>query len=410
MHVESTGQGSPGPGNPFLADFPILSSTVHERGFIYFDNAATTLKPRPVIEAVSSYYEKYTSNVSRGNHYISEIATLAFESAREKVASFIKAQSNEIIFTYNCTDSINLVASALSLTPEDEVVISVMEHHSNHLPWHGRARLKIVGVDSSGCIDLNQLQDAITDKTKLVSLSCLSNVTGNIQPVKAAVALARERGVLTLLDAAQAIGHFPFDVRELGCDFLAFSAHKMLGPSGVGVLYARQEAQAALRPVRYGGGMTNKLTRDGVVFRDGPARFEAGTPGIEGIIAFGAAVDYFRKQGFDAIRTQLEELESYCWSKLSQMDAIVHPFPMAPKHAPIFAFRPRKPGVDLNYVTRILSDSHGLALSAGYQCCQPLYEAFNVNGAIRVSLYIYNTRAEIDRLVGALEELRYFIA
>ncbi|WP_233104215.1 aminotransferase class V-fold PLP-dependent enzyme [Haliangium ochraceum] len=376
---------------------------------MYFDNAATTLKPRSVINAVCEYYERYTSNVARGEHRFAERVTTAFEATREKVASFISAKVNEITFTFSCTDSINLVSSFLALQADDEIIVSVLEHHSNYLPWRSKARVSSIPLDSDGIIDLERLKQSLTPKTRLVAMSWVSNVTGNVQPIAEVVRIAHEHGCYVLVDAAQAAGHFPIDVTALGCDFLAFSAHKMLGPSGVGVLYLKEALHEGLPPVRYGGGMVNKVLHDDVIFHNGPTRYEAGTPNIEGILAFGAAIDYLVQHGMGAIHEHLHQLEQYAWEQLSELDGIVFPFARAPEHVPIFTFRPRQNTLDLRYLARLLSDSYDIAVTSGYQCCQPFYDATGVAGALRASLYLYNTTEEIDRLVKALQELRPFL-
>ena len=392
-------------------DFPLLiRESTTGRPSVYLDNAATTLKPQPVIDAISAYYREYTSNVGRANHQFAEIVNAKFESCRENVASFMGAKKREVIFTSGCTDSINLASMLLNLERDDEVVVSILEHHSNYLPWQSRARVKTVLTDGTGVIDLDRLRDAITPRTRLVALTYLSNVTGNVQPVREAIRIARERGVLVFIDAAQAMGHFPVDVTELGCDFLAFSAHKMLGPTGVGVLYIREDLHRHLRPVRYGGGMVSNIKHGAVTYRDGPAMFEAGTPNIEGILAFGAAVSYIQRLGLPAIAQRLNELEQYGWKQLSQFEELIFPFPRHADHAAIFTFRPRSETCDLSFLVQILSDTYGIALNQGYQCSQPLYEWRGVRGAIRTSLYFYNTFSEIDQLVDGLRELRPFFA
>lgn len=399
------------PSRPsFRDDFPILAATSGDhRPVIYFDNAATTLKPRSVIDAVRQFYESYTSNVARGEHRFAEHVTSAFEATREKLASFLSTRSSEIIFTFGCTDSINLVSSVLDLDQDDEVAVSILEHHSNYLPWWSRSRVKVIPVDEQGVIDLNRLEEQLSPKTRLVAMSWVSNVTGNIQPIAEVVRIAHERGCLVLVDAAQAAGHFPIDVTELGCDFLALSAHKMLGPSGVGVLFMKEDLQASLAPGRYGGGMVNKVMHDDVIFHNGPKRFEAGTPNIEGILAFGAAIDYLVMHGMDSIHHHLHALEQYAWEQLGTLDGINFPFPRTSSHIPIFTLRPRNESFDLRYLARILSDTHNIALTSGYQCCQPLYDAIGVPGALRASMYIYNTPDEVDLLVHALRELSPFL-
>lgn len=390
-------------------DFPILRTGRNRPKFVYLDNAATTLKPASVIDAVVGFYRAFTSNVSRGNHRHAETATAAFDDTRERTASFLKAKKNEIVFTLNGTDAINQVASFLNLGRKDLVVNSIVDHHSNHLPWLNRCRVSSVGLTDSGIIDRKALAAALAKAPKLVAINHVSNITGNIQPVREIVKLARRAGALTLVDAAQSVGHLPIDVRDLDCDFLAFSAHKMLGPSGVGVLYGKEELLERMGPTRFGGGMVEKVGHRSTQYKESPYRFEAGTPAIEGVIGFGKAVEYLMDKGFGAIRLHLDDLDSYARRRLSELDFIRLPFALAPKHAPIFTFRPTKPDTDLGYIARILSDTHGIAVNAGYQCCQPLYHAHDLAGAIRASFYIYNSRDDVDALIKALSSIRLLL-
>ncbi|HRD69369.1 MAG TPA: cysteine desulfurase [Legionella sp.] len=391
-------------------DFPMLNNTEEDKKFIYMDNASTTLKPQIVIDAVNKFYTTYTTNISRSSHFLSEEVFFLFEQTREKIASFINAKKNEIVFTYNCTDSINLVASGLELNKNDEVILSVLEHHSNFLPWQARAQLKIIKTDQNGLIDLEHLRDQITNKTKLLSLTYLSNVTGNVQPIKEAIAIAREKGILCMVDAAQAVGHIPVDVFNLDCDFMAFSAHKMLGPSGVGVLYGKSELLEKVHPSRCGGGMANKVLLDNISYLPVPSKYEAGTLNIEGILGFNSAIDYINTIGIDNICNHLDMLESYCKTQLESTGLVTFPFAFAEDHAPIFSFRPNNPKLRIEYIANVLSDVHGIALREGYQCAQPLYVANGLDGSIRVSLYLYNTFNEIDALINALYDMRILLS
>lgn len=393
--------------NLWRIDFPMLNEENHDKKFIYMDSASTTLKPTMVIDAVSKFYTNYTSNVSRSSHFLSEKVFEAYDLVREKVASFVNARKNEIIFTHNCTDSINQVVRGLCLKKDDEVILSILEHHSNFLPWYEHATVKIVRVDENGMIDLNHLHELTTDKTKLIAATYISNVTGNIQPTKDIVQIAKEKGVLSLIDAAQAVGHLPIDVFDVDCDFLVFSAHKMLGPSGVGVLYVKEEAFGTLSPPQYGGGMVNKVTSQHIDYFTGYSLFEAGTPNIEGILGLGAAIDYLEQAGMQRITSYLDHLETYCRQELLSSNLVNFPFPMtASVHSPIFAFVPQNNKADIRYISNVLSDVHGIAVRDGFQCAQPLYSSENLNGAIRVSLYLYNTIEEIDALIYALNKLR----
>ncbi|HXW53287.1 MAG TPA: cysteine desulfurase [Myxococcota bacterium] len=387
-------------------DFPVFTQFPE---LVYFDNASTTQKPLSVITSMANCLTQGASNIHRSVHRHAEEATIRFEDARELLASFIRADKNEIIFTHNCTDAINLAADLLQLTKEDQVICSIAEHHSNYLPWAQKASVIALELNDQGIIDLNQLERAFTKKTKILALSYVSNTTGNIQPVKEAISLAESKGVLTLIDAAQAIGHFPVDVGALGCDFLAFSAHKMLGPTGVGVLYGKRDLLHKLSPMRLGGGMVNHIEASKINFKGPPHGFEAGTPNIEGVIAFGKTIEYFLLHGFDTIERHLKDLESYFKNRFLGSPYVTSAFPINEQHVPIFTFVPTHGRIDLNQLGRVFSDTYQIALSVGVQCCQPLYHSFNLPGAIRASLYVYNTREEIDRFFAAVDDMKDFL-
>jgi cysteine desulfurase / selenocysteine lyase len=372
---------------------------------IYFDSAATSLKPRAVLEAMQAYYQGYCSNVGRANHLHAEEATLAYESVRSKTAQFLRCRTDEVIFTMNCTDAINLAAQALGLTPEDEVIVSELEHHSNLLPWRVRAAVRVVRSDASGQVDLDHLRTLLAARpARLVACTYVSNITGNVQPVAAVCALAHEFGAVCLIDAAQAVGHLAVDVSALGCDLLAFSGHKMFGPAGVGVLFVRRELQAGLQAGRTGGGMVNRVDHEDFEFHAGPMRFEAGTPNVEGVLGFGAALDYLQQLGQAAIEEQDRDLEAHFRRQVQDLEGLEFPFPWAAHHLPIFTFVPAS-GIDVAYVSRLLSDNHRIATNAGYQCNQPLYRARGIQGGIRVSMHVYNSRSDVDKLVQALRDI-----
>ncbi len=386
------------------ADFAMLSS-----GNIYLDSSSTSLKPVQVAHAIGRVYNHHCSNVGRSNHQIAEHITSEFENVRTQVALMLNCYVDEAAFSFNCTDSINTVANSLHLTSEDQVIISELEHHSNLLPWLNRAKVKIVRTLESGRIDLDHLEELLKTTTRLVSVTHASNVTGNVQPVKEICRLAKQYGAVSLIDGAQAVGHFPVDVKDVGCDFYAFSAHKMLGPSGVGVLYMRRDVQSQLGFSRYGGGMVNMVTSDAISYLTGPAKFEAGTPNIEGVIGFGAALDYIANVGVDYIQRHNRSLSDYFISHQNADRNIIYPFPLAPDRIPIFTFRP-KGNIDINYISRIMSDRYKIAVSTGYQCNQLLYRKKNIDGAIRISLHVYNNLSDIDVFYQAIEELEMFLA
>ncbi|CRM54690.1 putative cysteine desulfurase [Pseudomonas sp. 24 E 13] len=387
-------------------DFPFLQDNQR----IYFDSSSTSLKPTPVIEAITDYYRNAASNVGRSNHQYAQLSSQLYEASRNKVAGFLGGSADEVIFTANCTDSINLVANALSLGKDDHVVVSPLEHHSNLLPWLFGCRVTVARLDQSGCIDLDHLDSLLAaDPAKLVAVCHASNVTGNVQPVRQLCAIARARGALSLVDAAQTVGHIPVNVGHMACDFLALSGHKMFGPSGIGVLYVRRDLQASMKCHRYGGGMVNKVGSDDISFQSGPGRFEAGTPNIEGAIGLGAAVDYINSLGVQLVHDHDKDLERYFSSQIRTVRNIEMAFPLAPQHLPIFPIVPAG-NVELGFVSRILSDRYDIAVSSGFQCNQPLYRSSGINGALRVSMHLYNTRQDIDRLMTALRDLEDLLA
>jgi cysteine desulfurase/selenocysteine lyase len=395
-------------GSPFKADFPLFARE-ENADYVYFDSAATTLKPASVIRAVANYHETVTSNVHRSIHVHAEASTIAFEGVREGVAHFIRCDRSEVVFTHNCTDAINVAADLLDLDPDDEIIVTRLEHHSNFLPWCGRAKVRMIGVNKEGVVNLEQLVAAIGPRTRLVAVAYVSNVTGNVQPVAEVVRIAREHGIPTLVDGAQAVGHFPVDMAALGCDFFCFSAHKMLGPSGVGVLYVRQEVQGRLHPRRLGGGMVNMVSTDSFTMKQPPYCYEAGTPNIEGVIGFGRALEWFATRGFGPIGEHLDDLERYFRGRLADCTLIRPAFPFAERHLGIFSFVPARKSIDLNHFGRILSDSWQIALSVGVQCCQPYYQHHGLDGALRASLYVYNTRDDVDRFFEAIESISMFL-
>jgi len=390
-------------------DFPILSRQVHGKPLIYLDNAATTQKPLSVIETESRYYEWLNSNIHRGIHTLSEEATTEYEGARAKVAQFIGAAAPEsVIFTRNATEAINLVAYSWgrkNLKAGDEILLSAIEHHSNLVPWQMTAqatgaKLQFIPLTPEGKLDLSQLDKLLTRKTKLLAVTAMSNVLGTITPVRELTRKAHAVGAKVLIDGAQSVPHLVTRVADLQCDFLAFSAHKMLGPTGVGVLYGKPEILDAMEPFMGGGDMILEVWRDHSTWNELPWKFEAGTPNIAGVIAFGAAIDYLNKIGMEAVRQHEKELTAYALDQLAQ-DPQVHLF--GPRNAE------RRGGViSFNYGTvhphdiGTLLDQEGIAIRAGHHCCQPFMRDQGISGTARASFYIYNTREEVDALVKAL--------
>jgi cysteine desulfurase/selenocysteine lyase len=398
-------------------DFPILGRRVHGKPLVYLDNAATTQKPRAVIEALVHFYEHQNANIHRAIHTLGEEATAAYEETRAKVARFINAPRPEnIVFTRSATEALNLVASAwgrANVGPGDEIVLTQMEHHSNMVPWQRLAQevgatVKYIGVTDEGSLDLDGLDDIITEKTKLVSVTQVSNAFGTINPLAKIIAAAHRRGALAVVDAAQSVPHMPVDVQAMDCDFLAFSGHKMLGPTGVGVLYARYELLQAMQPYQSGGEMISRVRLEGATWNDVPWKFEAGTPNIAGVIAFGAALDYLSALGMDSVRAHEQELTAYALGRLRRLEDIISYGPQdASQRGGVVSFN--YPDIHPHDVGTIL-DRQGVAIRGGHHCAQPLMRRFDIAGTARASFYIYNTVEEVDALVEGIEKARAFFS
>ncbi|MBI3953382.1 MAG: cysteine desulfurase [Chloroflexi bacterium] len=397
-------------------DFPILSRVVHGKPLVYLDNAATSQKPRQVIDALVKYYTEYNANIHRGVYLLSQEATEVYEQAREKVAKFINSPGFEsIIFTRNTTEAINLVAYAWgrgNISAGDEIVLSGMEHHSNMVPWQLLAKergatLRFVEVLDDGTLNIEQLYSLINGRTKLVAMTQMSNVLGTITPVEEIVRAAHDQGALCLIDGAQSAAHLPVDVQQLGCDFFAFSAHKMLGPTGVGVLYGRRELLEEMPPFLGGGDMIMSVSLREATWNDLPYKFEAGTPNIADVIAFGEAVDYLARLGMKNVRQHEKELTAYALAALGELGPDIRIF--GPRHAEqkggVISFEyggihPHDLGTALDY--------EGVAIRAGHHCAQPLMERLGVPATARASFYLYNTKEEVDVLVSALKKARAY--
>jgi len=396
-------------------DFPILQRRVHGKPLVYLDNAATTQKPRAVIEALVHFYEHHNANIHRAIHALGEEATSAYEETRAKVAQFINAPRPEcIVFTRNTTEAINLVAYAWgrqNLGPGDEIVLTEMEHHSNLVPWQRLAQetgatVKYIGVTDEGTLALNGLDSFIGERTKLVAVTHVSNALGTINPVEDIVAAAHRRGAIVVLDGAQSAPHMPVDVQALDCDFYAFSAHKMLGPTGVGVLCGRYELLDAMQPFLTGGEMIRRVRLDGAAWNDVPWKFEAGTPNIADVIAFSAALDYLTALGMANVRAHEEALTAYALRRLRQREELIIYGPLdASRRGGVVSFN--YPDIHPHDVGTIL-DREGVAIRAGHHCAQPLMNRFGVAGTVRASFYIYNTAEEVDALLDGIEKVRAF--
>ncbi len=398
--------------NRLRSQFPLLAREIDGRPLAFLDSASTTPKPRAVIDAVVNYYENCTANVHRGVHVLGEEATRLYDAARLEVAGLLGAGPDELIFVRGTTEAINLVAHSMCLTKEDEVVFPASEHHANWLPWRHNAHPVPMPIDADGVPRWETLPDLLTPRTKLVSIGHVSNVTGAIAPVADVVAAAHARGIPVLLDAAQSLSHLSIDVKKLGVDFLAASAHKAFGPTGVGVLYARRERMAEFPLYQVGGGMV-ALNEDigevdrGFVPRDAPFRFEAGTPAIEAAIGFGAAVRWMRAIGMDAIRAHDTALAARMTRELSAIPGVrvlAADLPIE-KRVALVTFVVDAPAMSQENVARALCDMFGVCVSGGYHCTHVLHARAKLDGTVRASPHVYNTAAEIDRLVEGVREI-----
>ncbi|MEI6781275.1 MAG: cysteine desulfurase [Verrucomicrobiota bacterium] len=397
------------------SDFPILDQKVHGQPLIYLDNAATTQKPRAVVEALRNYYEHDNANVHRGIHELSNRATTAFEAARTCAAKFINARSaDEIIFTRGTTEGINLVAQAWgseNIKAGDSILLTEMEHHSNIVPWQllaertGAQLVYLPVTGDIGLLDLSRLDEFLTPKVKLLAMTHISNSLGTINPVVELCARARQLGVTTLVDAAQSAGHRPIDVQEIGCDFLALSGHKMCGPTGIGVLYGREEVLESMPPYQGGGEMILNVEFQRSTWKDSPHRFEAGTPDISGAVGLHAAMDYLDQIGRINIAQHDQELGAYAYAKLAELKQGIRLFGPHIGRAGLASFLLKD--VHAHDVVTV-ADQRGIALRGGHHCNQPLMRKLGVESTARASFYFYNTTAEIDRFVEVLGEIQKF--
>jgi cysteine desulfurase/selenocysteine lyase len=394
-------------------DFPILAREVYGKPLVYLDNGASAQKPQAVIDAVTKAYSHEYANVHRGLHYLSNTATDNYEAARETVRRFLNAGSvNDIVFTKSTTEAINLVAYGLGgkfFAEDDEIVLSIMEHHSNIVPWHFHrerhgAKLKWVYVREDGSFDLDAFKDALSERTKLVAITHMSNVLGTVVPVKEICEIAHERGIQVLVDGSQSAVHMPVDVQDIGCDYYVFTGHKVYGPSGIGVLYGKPERLEALRPFQGGGEMILDVTEDDVTYNAPPHRFEAGTPPIVQAIGLGAALDYMDSVGRENIARHEEDLKVYAHEKLRQINSL-RIFGDAPEKGAIISFEIE--GAHAHDVSTII-DRSGVAVRAGTHCAQPLLAKYGVTSTCRASFGMYNTRDEVDALYEALVKAQSF--
>ena len=394
-------------------DFPILKRQVHGRPLVYLDNAATSQKPSCVVEALVEFYSRYNANIHRGIHLLSEEATARYEETREKVARFIRApHPANIIFTRNATESVNLVSHAWGrkeVNRGDQILLTEMEHHSNIVPWQllaqeKRADLTVLPITQEGQLDLAQLPRLLTDRTKLVAVTLMSNALGTINPIPTIVQAAHAKGIPVLVDGAQGVPHMPVNVLDLNCDFLVFSSHKMLGPTGVGVLYAKEAILEAMDPFLGGGDMIRDVSWEKSVWNDLPWKFEAGTPNIADVIAFGAALDYLEKIGMSQVRLHEEELTRYAIELLQKVEGLIL---YGPREAKIRggAISFNVEGLHPHDLGQVL-DEEGIAIRAGHHCAKPLMRKLGVSATARASFYLYNTLEEAEALVQAVKKAK----
>ena len=388
-------------------DFPILQTSVRGKPLVYLDNASTSQKPQAVIDAVSRFYSTLNANIHRGVHRLSELASLTYEAVRDKARGFLKAAAaDEIVFVRGTTEALNLVAQAFArprLQPGDEILVTTMEHHSNIVPWQlvceqTGAVVRVAPINDAGEIRLDELEARLTPRTRIVAVAHASNVLGTVNPVRRIADLAHAVGATVVVDGAQSVPHLPVDVQALGCDFFACSGHKMLGPTGVGLLYGRLHLLESMPPWQGGGGMIARVSFEETTFAPVPARFEAGTPAIAEVAGFGAAIEYFDAVGLDAIRQYEDDLLAYAVFRLSAVPG-VRLIGEPRDRVSVLSFV--MDGVHPHDIGTVL-DAEGIAIRAGHHCAQPLMQRFGVPSTARASLSLYNTRAEVDALVGGL--------
>lgn len=396
--------------NKIRQDFPILDQKIYNRPLVYFDNAATTQRPRQVLDALTRTYSEYYGNIHRAAHYLADKATLAYEDTREKARQLINAPVREqVIFTKGATEGINLIAFAYGdafIHEGDEIIVSEMEHHSNIVPWQmmalrKKAKIVMLPIDDDGRLRIELLDSLITDRTKIIAVAHVSNVLGTINPIKEIIQKAHSRGVHVSVDGAQAAPHIRIDVQDLEVDFYSFSAHKMYGPNGVGVLYGKKELLEQMPPYQGGGEMISEVSFAGTTYNELPYKFEAGTPNISGVIAFGAAIDYVMNIGLDTIATLESGLLKYATEELSQIPGLK-----------IYGTQPRKSGVISFNVEGVhffdmgtMLDKFGIAIRTGHHCADPLMDHFGIQGTARASFAFYNTKEEIDLFIAALKKV-----
>jgi cysteine desulfurase/selenocysteine lyase len=398
----------------YKQDFPILAQTIHGKPLVYLDSANSSQKPHCVLQAITDFYQQDYANIHRGVYQLSQRATKAFETVREKIKTFIHAkQAHEIIFTSGTTASINLIAQSYgrSFAAGDEVILSAMEHHSNIVPWQILQEqtgiiLKIIPISDAGEIDLDEYKKLFSSRTKMLSIIHASNVLGTINPIKDMIAIAHAHGVPVLVDGAQAAGHFPIDVQALDCDFYVFSAHKAYGPTGVGVLYGKTELLEKMPPYQGGGDMIEQVSFDKTTYAKLPAKFEAGTPNIADVVGFGAALDYLREVGLPAVWQHEQVLLRYATEKLSAIPGLTI-LGTAKEKAAVITFV--LAGVHPHDIGTVL-DQEGIAVRAGHHCAMPLMQRYKVPATVRASFGLYNTKEDVDALLLGIQAVTTLFA
>lgn len=396
-------------------DFKILEQEVNNRPLVYLDNAATTQKPESVINAISEYYRTINSNIHRGVHHLSQLATTRFEEAREAIRRYINAKNSyEIIFTRGATESINLIANSFCrafLKAGDEVIVSEMEHHANIVPWQmaceiAGANLKVLPFDDSGVLMIEKLEELITPKTKIISITHISNSLGTINPIEKVIRIAHSHNIPVMIDGAQAVSHEKVDVQQLDCDFYCFSGHKMYAPMGIGVLYGKEKWLNTMPPYQGGGEMIQQVTFEKTTYNELPFKFEAGTPAVSDVIGLHTAIQYIEKLGIDKILQHEQKLLQYATEQLSVIEGL-RIYGTAPKKAAIISFNLE--GIH-PYDVGVIIDHLGVAVRTGHHCTQPVMQHFQIPGTVRASFALYNTQEEVDRLVEAVKKAKMMLS
>lgn len=396
-------------------DFKILEQEVNNRPLVYLDNAATTQKPESVINAISEYYRTINSNIHRGVHHLSQLATTRFEEAREAIRRYINAKNSyEIIFTRGATESINLIANSFCrafLKAGDEVIVSEMEHHANIVPWQiaceiAGANLKVLPFDDSGVLMIEKLEELITPKTKIISITHISNSLGTINPIEKVIRIAHSHNIPVMIDGAQAVSHEKVDVQQLDCDFYCFSGHKMYAPMGIGVLYGKEKWLNTMPPYQGGGEMIQQVTFEKTTYNELPFKFEAGTPAVSDVIGLHTAIQYIEKLGIDKILQHEQKLLQYATEQLSVIEGL-RIYGTAPQKAAIISFNLE--GIH-PYDVGVIIDHLGVAVRTGHHCTQPVMQHFQIPGTVRASFALYNTQEEVDRLVEAVKKAKMMLS